>query len=61
VDDILIIYNAKMTNIGSTLDEFNMIHTKIKFMMEEEQDNKINYLDITIVKTHSRLQLGIYR
>jgi hypothetical protein len=38
-----------------------MIHPKIKFTMEEEQDNKINYLDITIVKTHNRLQLGIYR
>jgi hypothetical protein len=29
--------------------------------MDEEQDNKINYLDITTVKTPNRLQLGIYR
>jgi hypothetical protein len=29
--------------------------------MKEEQDNKINYLDITTVKTYNRLQMGIYR
>jgi hypothetical protein len=29
--------------------------------MEKERDNKINYLDITIVKTHNKLRLGIYR
>jgi nucleoside-specific outer membrane channel protein Tsx len=51
VDDILIICNAETTNINNTLDEFNLIHPKIKFTIEEEQDNKINYLDITIVKT----------
>jgi hypothetical protein len=50
-----------MTNISNTLDEFNMIHPKIMFTMEEEQDKKIIYLDITIVKTHNRLQLGIYK
>jgi hypothetical protein len=61
VDDILIIHNAQTTNINNTLDEFNMIHPKIKLMIEEEQDNKINYLDITILKTHNRLQQGIYR
>jgi hypothetical protein len=32
-----------------------MIHPKIKFTMEEEYDNKFNYLDITIIKTHNRL------
>jgi hypothetical protein len=39
IDDILIIYNAQTTNI-------NMTHPKIKFIMEEEQNNKINYVDI---------------
>jgi nucleoside-specific outer membrane channel protein Tsx len=50
VDDILIIYNAQTTNINNTLDEFSMIHPKIKFPMEEEQDNTINYSDIAIEK-----------
>jgi hypothetical protein len=59
VNDILIIYNTQTTNIGNALNEFNRIYPKIKFTMEEEQDNKINYLDLTIAKTHKRLQLGI--
>jgi hypothetical protein len=46
VDDILIIYIAQTTNISNALNEFNRIHPNIKFTMEEEQDNKINYLDI---------------
>jgi hypothetical protein len=61
MDDTLIIYNTQTKNINNTLDEFNMIHPKIKFMMEEVQDNKINYLDITTVKAQNKLQLGIYR
>jgi hypothetical protein len=60
VDDILIIYNIQTTNINNTLNEFNMIYPKIKFTIGE-QSNKINYLDVNIVKTYNRLQLGIYR
>jgi hypothetical protein len=61
VDDIPIIYKAQTRNINNNLNEFNMIRPKSKFTMGEEQDNKINYLDITVVKTRTRLQLGIYR
>jgi hypothetical protein len=61
VDDILLIYNAQTTNINNTLNEFSVIHPKIKFTMEEEQNNKINYLDITTIKTHNGVQMGIYR
>jgi hypothetical protein len=35
VDDILIIYNAQLTNIDNTIDEFNKIHPKIKFTLEK--------------------------
>jgi hypothetical protein len=41
VDDILIICNEHHTNIDNTLDEFNRIHTKIKFTIEKETQNKI--------------------
>jgi hypothetical protein len=37
------------------------MHPKIKFTIEEEVNNKINFLDISIEKTHNELQLGIYR
>jgi hypothetical protein len=52
VDDILIIYNSEYTNIHDTLQEFNTVHSKLKFTLETETRNKINYLDITINKHH---------
>jgi hypothetical protein len=60
-DDILIIYNENNTNINNTLDECNTIHPKIKFTIETEKHNTLNYLDITITKKHNKLTFGIYR
>lgn len=34
---------------------------RIKFTIEEEVNNKINFLDISIAKAHIKLQLGISR
>ena len=36
VDDILIICNSHISNIGYMLYEFSNIHTNIKFTIEEE-------------------------
>jgi hypothetical protein len=58
--DLLIIYN-KQTNINNVFDKFNMIHPKMKFTIKEESDLKINYLDITILRTYNKLSFGIYR
>jgi len=53
VDDILLIYDSQHTNINAILNDFNPIHPKLRFTEETEQNNKINYLDITIhKKTH---------
>jgi hypothetical protein len=60
VNDILILYKACTTNINNTLFEFNKVHPRIKFTIEEEFD-KIKYLDISITKAHNELQLGTYR
>jgi hypothetical protein len=38
-----------------------MINPKIKFTIDEESGNKIDYLDVTILKTHNKLCFGIYR
>jgi len=48
VDDILIVYDTKHTNITSILEDFNSLHPNWHFTKEIEKDNKINYLDITI-------------
>jgi hypothetical protein len=61
VDDILIICNSRTTNINNTLKGFNKIHRNIKFTIEDEVNNKINFLDISIERMHNELQLGIYR
>jgi predicted cupin superfamily sugar epimerase len=60
-DDILIIYSGHYTDIETTLDEFNRLHPKIKFTMEKETQNRINYLDLTITKEDNKLTFGIYQ
>ena len=43
------------------LDDFNSVMSSMKFTLEEEENNKINILDITITKGHDGLSLEIYR
>jgi hypothetical protein len=48
LDDILIIYNRKKTNIDETLTEFSKQTTSIKFTIRKKQHNSINFLDLAI-------------
>jgi len=50
IDDILVIFNPIHTNIQATLDDFNAIHPKLKFTVEIETNNMLNYLDISMQK-----------
>jgi hypothetical protein len=59
--DILIIYDQRKTNIQQILEEFNNMQPTIKFTIEKEQKEKINYLDITIHRKNGRLEFSIYR
>jgi len=43
------------------LEYFNNIVPSMKFTSEKEQNNKINFLDITITKNHEGLSFEIYR
>jgi hypothetical protein len=61
VDDILMIYNKNKTNIHEIQAEFNKKATSIKFTIKEEYHNSINFLDITIYRKRTKLELGIYR
>jgi hypothetical protein len=61
VENILIVYNKNITNINNTLNECNTIHPTIKFTMETEKHNTLNYLDLTIMNNHNKLTFGIYR
>lgn len=55
VDDILLKYSAKHMAINLTLHEFNYIHPKLQFVMEQEQNNRINFLDVTIQRTGNNI------
>lgn len=53
VDDFFAIIKQK--DKQTILKEFNYYHNKLKFTMEEEENNKINYLDVTIHKINNSL------
>jgi hypothetical protein len=59
MQNILIIYNEDHTNIDDTLTKFNNIHPNIKYTIEKQENNKLNYLDTTIVKTHGKFTFNI--
>jgi hypothetical protein len=60
VDDILIVHNTHTTNIKNTLTEFVSMHPQIKFTIEKEIHNKLNYLDLNLLNKHNQLTFGIY-
>jgi formamidopyrimidine-DNA glycosylase len=61
VDDILTVYDQRKTNIINMLENFNAIHPKLKFTIEQQTQNRINYLDLTIKKNQNKLNFEIYR
>jgi len=61
VDDILIIYDSRQTNIHAILNDFNSIHPNLQFTKETEQNNTINYLDVTINKKLLKVNISIFR
>jgi hypothetical protein len=61
VDDILIIFDPTHSSIQAILDDFNTLHRNLQFTAELEENNTINYLDITIQKTPTNWKTAIYR
>ncbi|XP_023228566.1 uncharacterized protein LOC111628940 [Centruroides sculpturatus] len=60
VDDIFIIYNSKITSSEKILKKANEINEYIKFTYENEIFDKLNYLDITIVRFKDHLVYNKY-
>jgi len=47
VDDILIIFDQSKTNKNLILNHVNNIHKHLEFKITEEENNNINYLNLT--------------
>jgi hypothetical protein len=61
VEDILIVFSEDPTDIHTVYRAFNGLALTIKFTMETETDNKINFLDITINKEGNNPSFNNFR
>jgi hypothetical protein len=61
VDDILIIYDINKMHTDTMINKFNTIHPTINFTIENEENNKLNFLDLTIHCTQNKLDHTIFR
>ena len=61
VDDILLIYYENRTDIGEIVHFFNELTPNLNFTLEQEVDNKLHFLDISIMKIAGRISFDIYR
>jgi hypothetical protein len=61
MDDILIVYDQNKTNENSITNDMNNLHRYLEFKIMEQENNNINYLDLSIHRHNNNLNLGIYR
>jgi allophanate hydrolase subunit 1 len=61
VDDILIVYDHNKIKKEEIQNYLNNIHPELKFTGTEETNNTINYLDLTITRNQTKLDINIYR
>ena len=60
VDDIFLMFDKK-DHVKKFLKYMNIRHRNIKFTFEEDQDNKISFLDISITRVGNELQTSLFR
>jgi len=58
---VLIIFDPTHSSIQAILDDFNTLHRNLQFTAQLEENNTINYLDITIQNTPTNWKTAIYR
>jgi len=61
VDDILIIYNTRHINDNTIQKYINQIHNNIQLTPTHDSNGQINYLDLTIIRNNTKLEISIYR
>jgi hypothetical protein len=55
VDDILIIFDQNKIDEKTIMNHRNNIDRHLKFKLSEEENNTINYLDLSILETPTAL------
>jgi hypothetical protein len=61
VDDILIIYDQRKTDEQIILHQINSIDKNLQFKISPEENNTINYLDTSIHRNNTSINVGIHR
>ncbi len=61
VDDALYISQNNGSSINEIMNEINKIHNNIQFTVDKEDQNKIHYLDLTIINEIPKFQYTVYR
>ena len=55
VDDIVLAAPSSMLN--TVLETFNSFHPRLQFTMEEGVDNRLSFLDLTLIINNNRLNV----
>ena len=61
VEDILIIFDQNKTKEFTIINHMNNSDKHLEFKLSEENNNSINYLDLSIHRNTNSIDLGIYR
>ena len=61
VDDTFLIFNCTVRQIENLKHYMNSISKNIQFTLETEVDNKLNFLDLSVIKHINKLKFNIYR
>lgn len=61
VDDTLLLFNGNVRQLEKLHNYLNTLAPKLKFTLEIEQDNRINFLDLTLEKNNNKFDYKIYR
>ena len=61
VDDIIIIFDTHNNQTDNIVKQFNSINKNLQFKPSIENNNCINFLDLSTIRTLHNLNLGIHR
>jgi hypothetical protein len=59
--DILIVYNTIKLLTSILLSLFNQLHPQLQFTLELEDNNRLNFLDLTFHRRHDHISASIFQ